>query len=54
MKLSTEDHITSEHVMNILFMTQHYETVSKLADNNTSAIFITYSPDNIGDLQMLI
>jgi hypothetical protein len=40
--------------MNMLFMTQHYETVAKLSENNTSTIFMPYSPDNVGDLQMQI
>ena len=53
-KLAMEDHVTSQDVMNMLFMTQHYETVSKLSDNNTSTIFMPYSPDNVGDLQMQI
>ena len=48
-----EDHVTSQDVMNMLFMTQHYETVSKLGEN-TSTIFMPYSPDNVGDLQMQI
>ena len=38
----------------MLFMTQHYETVAKLGENNTSTIFMPYSPDNVGDLQMQI
>ena len=49
-----EDHVTSQDVMNMLFMTQHYETISKLGDNNNSTIFMPYSPDNVGDLQMQI
>ena len=53
-KLAMEDHVTSQDVMNMLFMTQHYETVSKLGDNNNSTIFMPYSPDNVGDLQMQI
>ena len=53
-KLAMEDHVTSQDVMNMLFMTQHYETVSKLGENNTSTIFMPYSPDNVGDLQMQI
>ena len=53
-KLAMEDHVTSQDVMNMLFMTQHYETVSKLSENNTSTIFMPYSPDNVGDLQMQI
>ena len=52
-KLAMEDHVTSQDVMNMLFMTQHYETVSKLGEN-TSTIFMPYSPDNVGDLQMQI
>ena len=53
-KQAMEDHVTSQDVMNMLFMTQHYETVSKLGENNTSTIFMPYSPDNVGDLQMQI
>ena len=49
-----EDHVTSQDVMNMLFMTQHYETIAKLGENNTSTIFMPYSPDNVGDLQMQI
>ena len=49
-----EDNVSSKDVMNMLFMTQHYETVSKLGENNTSTIFMPYSPDNVGDLQMQI
>ncbi len=53
-KHAMEDHVTSQDVMNMLFMTQHYETISKLSENNTSTIFMPYSPDNVGDLQMQI
>ena len=53
-KLAMEDHVTSQDVMNMLFMTQHYETVAKLSEHNTSTIFMPYSPDNVGDLQMQI
>lgn len=53
-KQAMEDHVSSQDVMNMLFMTQHYETVSKLGENNTSTIFMPYSPDNVGDLQMQI
>ena len=53
-KSAMEDHVTSQDVMNMLFMTQHYETVAKLGENNTSTIFMPYSPDNVGDLQMQI
>ena len=53
-KLAMEDHVTSQDVMNMLFMTQHYETVAKLSENNTSTIFMPYSPDNVGDLHMQI
>ena len=53
-KLAMEDHVTSQDVMNMLFMTQHYETITKLSENNTSTIFMSYSPDNVGDLQMQI
>jgi regulator of protease activity HflC (stomatin/prohibitin superfamily) len=53
-KSAMEDHVTSQDVMNMLFMTQHYETVSKLGEHNASTIFMPYSPDNVGDLQMQI
>ncbi len=53
-KLAMEDHVTRQDVMNMLFMTQHYETVSKLGEHNSSTIFMPYSPDNVGDLQMQI
>lgn len=53
-KLAMEEHVTSQEIMNMLFMTQHYETISKLSENNTSTIFMPYSPDNVGDLQMQI
>ena len=53
-KSAMEDHVTSQDVMNMLFMTQHYETIAKLGENNTSTIFMPYSPDNVGDLQMQI
>ncbi|HHZ95000.1 MAG TPA: SPFH domain-containing protein [Flavobacteriales bacterium] len=53
-KLAMEEHVTSQDIMNMLFMTQHYETISKLSENNTSTIFMPYSPDNVGDLQMQI
>lgn len=53
-KQAMEEHVTSQDVMNMLFMTQHYETISKLSENNTSTIFMPYSPDNVGDLQMQI
>ena len=53
-KGAMEEGVTGRDVMNMLFMTQHYETVSKLGDNNTSTIFMPYSPDNVGDLQMQI
>ena len=53
-KSAMEDHVTSQDVMNMLFMTQHYETIAKLGEHNTSTIFMPYSPDNVGDLQMQI
>ena len=53
-KQAMEENVSSKDVMNMLFMTQHYETVSKLGENNTSTIFMLYSPDNVGDLQMQI
>ena len=46
-----EEGTTGQHVMNMLFMTQHYDTISRLADNNVSTIFMPYSPGTVGDLQ---
>ena len=42
-KLAMEDHVTSQDVMNMLFMTQHYETISKLGDNNNTLCFAIFS-----------
>jgi regulator of protease activity HflC (stomatin/prohibitin superfamily) len=53
-KSAMEEGVTSQEVMSMLFMTQHYETVSKLSETNASTIFMPYSPDNVGDLQMQI
>jgi NifU-like protein involved in Fe-S cluster formation len=38
----------------MLFLTQHYDTISKLAEHGTSTIFMPYSPNNVGDLQTQI
>lgn len=49
-----EDGVTGQQVMNMLFMTQHYDTISRLADQGVNTIFIPYSPDTVGDLQTQI
>ncbi|MDA8567190.1 SPFH domain-containing protein, partial [Schleiferiaceae bacterium] len=46
-----EEGTTGQHVMNMLFMTQHYDTIGRLADNNVSTIFMPYSPGTVGELQ---
>jgi hypothetical protein len=40
--------------MNMLFMTQHYDTISRLADQGVNTIFVPYSPGTVGDLQTQI
>ena len=49
-----EKEVTGQQVMNMLFMTQHYDTVSRLSENGVNTIFMPYSPDSVGDLQMQI
>lgn len=49
-----EDEVTGQQVMNMLFMTQHYDTVSRLADQGVNTIFVPYSPGTVGDLQTQI
>ena len=49
-----EEGVTGQQVMNMLFMTQHYDTISRLADENISTIFMPYSPGTVGDLQTQI
>ena len=53
-KMAMEDNVTSQDVMNMLFMTQHYETIAQLSNKNTSTIFMPYSPDSVGSLQTQI
>ena len=53
-KGAMEEGVTGQQVMNMLFMTQHYDTVSKLSENGVNTIFMPYSPDSVGDLQMKI
>ena len=38
-----EEGTTGQHVMNMLFMTQHYVTIGRLADNNVSTIFAVFT-----------
>ena len=49
-----EDGVTGQQVMNMLFMTQHYDTISRLADQGVNTIFVPYSPGTVGDLQTQI
>ncbi len=49
-----EDGVTGQQVMNMLFMTQHYDTISRLADQGVNTIFMPYSPTTVGDLQTQI
>lgn len=53
-KGAMEDDVTGEQVMSMLFMTQHYETVSKLGDQGVNTLFMPYSPSSVGDLQTQI
>lgn len=53
-KGAMEEGVTGQQVMNMLFMTQHYDTISRLADQGVNTIFIPYSPDSVGDLQTQI
>lgn len=46
--------VSSSQVMNMLFMTQHYDTISRLGDKGINTIFLPYSPDSVGDLQTQI
>ncbi len=49
-----EEGVTGQEVMNMLFMTQHYETMSKLGDSGVNTIFVPYTPGSVGDLQTQI
>ncbi len=53
-KDAMEDNVTGQQVMNMLFMTQHYDTISRLADQGVNTIFVPYSPGTVGDLQTQI
>ncbi len=53
-KGAMEDTVTGQQVMNMLFMTQHYDTISRLADQGVNTIFVPYSPGTVGDLQTQI
>lgn len=49
-----EEGVTGREVMNMLFMTQHYDTISRLAEDGVNTIFMPYSPSSVGDLQTQI
>ncbi len=53
-KDAMEEGVTGQQVMNMLFMTQHYDTVSRLAEEGVNTIFVPYSPGTVGDLQTQI
>lgn len=53
-KGAMEDGVTGRDVMNMLFMTQHYDTIAKLGDTGVNTIFVPYSPSSVGDLQTQI
>ena len=53
-KGAMDEGVTGQEVMNMLFLTQHYDTVSRLGDNGASTIFMPYSPNTVGDLQTQI
>ncbi len=53
-KDAMEADVTGQQVMNMLFMTQHYDTISRLADQGVNTIFVPYSPGTVGDLQTQI
>jgi len=40
--------------MNMLFMTQHYDTISRLGEQGVNTIFVPYSAGSVGDLQTQI
>lgn len=49
-----EEGVTGRDVMNMLFMTQHYDTIARLGDTGVNTIFVPYSPSSVGDLQTQI
>ncbi|MGE0562203.1 MAG: SPFH domain-containing protein [Flavobacteriales bacterium] len=53
-KGAMEDGVTGQQVMNMLFMTQHYDTIGRLAEQGVNTIFVPYSPGTVGDLQTQI
>lgn len=53
-KDAMEEGVTGQQVMNMLFMTQHYDTISRLAEQGVNTIFVPYSPNTVGDLQTQI
>ncbi|HCQ28837.1 MAG TPA: SPFH domain-containing protein [Flavobacteriales bacterium] len=53
-KGAMEEDVTGQQVMNMLFMTQHYDTISRLADQGVNTIFVPYSPGTVADLQTQI
>lgn len=53
-KGAMEDDVTGQQVMNMLFMTQHYDTISRLSDKGVNTLFMPYSPGSVGDLQSQI
>jgi len=53
-KGAMEEGVTGQQVMNMLFMTQHYDTVGRLAEQGVNTIFVPYTPGSVGDLQTQI
>ena len=53
-KGAMDEGVTGQQVMNMLFMTQHYDTVARLAEQGVNTIFMPYSPTTVGDLQTQI
>ena len=49
-----EETISGHQVMNMLFMTQHYDTIGRLGEKGINTIFLPYSPNSVGDLQTQI
>ncbi|MCP3658978.1 MAG: SPFH domain-containing protein [Bacteroidetes bacterium] len=53
-KGAMEADVSGQQIMNMLFLTQHYDTISKLSENGVNTIFMPYSPGTVGDLQTQI
>lgn len=53
-KEAMDEGVTGQSVMNMLFMTQHYDTIGKLGDAGVNTIFVPYTPGSVGDLQTQI